>query len=924
VNLDKNQNAKTDQNKTCPVTHLPMMQRPEWVYENPDSDYRVEISVFGNRIVLSQPSGYAQKKDIKVAMSLLDLAVREAIPVDKTYIAIKDYSLLKGASPASRKYLIDYVKRQKRLSAVIFCGISPLSNLSIRLARYMYRFDTTVRIEKDCTEGLRAAKKMLQKGPLQPAQSDLGSQEIPISTTIETRPEWHLQMEGFSVQYGVIGGRVIHGVSKGYLEKHHIEPLIEMMKTVYAGMGSPQDYCYCINGVKDVMGSTRKARVSYYRAMRTWFLEHPEFRIYIFCNPSRLLHAAIRITSALAPFTTFTTKSVEAALEIINDDYKKAKKGALEPVAQHNTPAKGYPPQKYVDELLHYLGDIDWADPETGGSRAADPSHPFLQVFDGIDLIKSELGALLKERDAAELSLNREKLLSESIIENIPAGIAFLDRNFILRKYNRFYARYLEKYAPYPPEKCLGMFYADYVPGGWDQVEKWYTGVRDTGRAESRRDFKLTVDMDGARIDTFWDRSVAPVFDPAGKVEGILVMTTDTTERKRGAQESERLKNQLRQAQKMESIGTLAGGIAHDFNNILAAILGFTELSLLGAKEGTKLRRNLEGVFQAGKRARNLVKQILEFSRQTNPEMKLFQIKPVVDETLRLMRASLPAIIEIKAEVKSDANLMGDSTQIHQVLVNLCTNAGHAIGDGAGILTVTVTDIELGTDFAKTHLGIVPGEFIKMSVTDTGEGIELELLERIFDPYFTTKEKGRGTGMGLAVVHGIVKNHGGTITVESEPGSGATFTVFLPKIRHVAPLDVESENDLPRGDEHILFVDDEEDLADMGKQILESLGYQVSARASSVEALELFKTRSDSFDLVITDMSMPNMNGADLARKILGIRPGIPIILCSGLGERIAEVEAQALGVSAFVAKPILNADLAKIVRKMLDSDNAG
>ena len=451
-------------------------------------------------------------------------------------------------------------------------------------------------------------------------------------------------------------------------------------------------------------------------------------------------------------------------------------------------------------------------------------------------------------------------------------------------------------------------------------MENWYKTVRDTGMAESRHNFKLTLEKEGEPVDTFWDRSIVPVRDASGKVEGILILTTDITERKKATDKAGKLKDQLRQAQKMESIGTLAGGIAHDFNNILSAILGYTELSLMNLAEGSTLKPNLEKVLGAGKRARDLVQQILAFSRQGNPEMAPFRINRVVKDALQLIRASLPTTMDIRFQVKSDATVMGDSTQIHQVLMNLCTNAGHAMKDGKGILTVEVAEEEMIHDnFSGDPYGILPGRSVRISVGDTGQGMAPDVMERIFDPYFTTKKKGHGTGMGLAVTHGIIKNHGGAITVESEMGKGSTFTVLLPIMEERPGPSSEAQEPIVRGNEKILLVDDEMSLADMGKQMLESLGYSVEARTSSVEALALFKADPDRFDLVITDMTMPNMTGVELSQRIMEIRPASLIILCTGFSELITESQAKALGIKAFIAKPVLKADLARTVRKVLD-----
>ena len=369
----------------------------------------------------------------------------------------------------------------------------------------------------------------------------------------------------------------------------------------------------------------------------------------------------------------------------------------------------------------------------------------------------------------------------------------------------------------------------------------------------------------------------------------------------------------------MEAIGTLAGGIAHDFNNILSSVLGYTELALDDAEEGTRLRTNLKTVLSAGERARDLVQQILAFSRQSEKTFGPIQVKLITKEALKLLRAILPTTIEIRQDIQSDSMVLGDPTQIHQILLNLCTNADHAMREKGGILEVTLVDVELDSLFTAKHPDIKPGTHLRLMVRDTGRGIPPLILDRIFDPFFTTKDKSEGTGMGLSVVHGIVKAHGGAITVQSEPGKGAIFNVFLPVIEKTIVREAPIEKSIPTGTERVLVVDDEEALVNTHRQMLEGLGYEVVTRTSSIEALELFKARPDRFDLVITDMTMPNLTGSELALKLAKIRPDIPIILCTGFSHEITAEKSKEMGIKEFLLKPILREVMAETVRRVLD-----
>lgn len=379
------------------------------------------------------------------------------------------------------------------------------------------------------------------------------------------------------------------------------------------------------------------------------------------------------------------------------------------------------------------------------------------------------------------------------------------------------------------------------------------------------------------------------------------------------------LESKLLQSQKLEAIGNLAGGIAHDFNNILSSIIGFTELSLDDVEKGTHIEDNLQEVYTAGKRAKNLVKQILAFARQSDEKRKPIQVDLIVKEVLQFIRSSIPTTIEIKQNIKSESLIIGNSTQIHQVIMNLCTNAAHAMEDLGGTLEVSLKDITVNKSTNWKQLDLKFGEYLEIKVADTGTGIQPENLKNVFLPYFTTKAPGEGTGMGLAMVHGIIESYGGKITVNSQLGKGTTFSIYLPITNKRKSLGEYVPEQLPTGSEHILFVDDEAPIAKMGGQILERLGYSVTTRTSSIEALELFRAKPNDFDLVVTDMTMPNMAGDKLAVELMKLRQDIPVILCTGYSKKITDQTAADIGIKAFTYKPIVKADLAKTVRKVLD-----
>jgi len=410
-----------------------------------------------------------------------------------------------------------------------------------------------------------------------------------------------------------------------------------------------------------------------------------------------------------------------------------------------------------------------------------------------------------------------------------------------------------------------------------------------------------------------FETKISPVKDSFGNVIRYVSVNRDVTQ-------EIKLEKQVRQAQKMEAIGTLAGGIAHDFNNILAAILGYTELTRSTMLQGTPEYRNLEQVVKASSRARDLVQQILLFSRQGAEELKPVRVSVIVKEALQLLRATLPSTIEIRQSLSSlsESRILADPTQIHQVLMNLGTNAAHAMREKGGILEVCLSDVLPESD-ALSYPELKSGPYILLTVSDTGHGMDRSVMDRIFDPFFTTKKSGEGTGMGLSVVHGIVKRHNGILSVSSDVDKGTVFHLYFPKIEDMKKDAPESLSVVSKGRGRVLFVDDEQTLVELVQQILEYLGYEVIARTSAMEALELYRSQPDRFDLVITDYTMPQMTGIALAREILNIRPDAPIILCTGFNEMITEENARSMGIREFIMKPVTINELSKKVAAALN-----
>lgn len=501
-------------------------------------------------------------------------------------------------------------------------------------------------------------------------------------------------------------------------------------------------------------------------------------------------------------------------------------------------------------------------------------------------------------------SEERSRYLADSSIEAI-----IIDKGGICLEANRAAA---EMFGFSSPDEMTGIFELDLI------ASESYERVRKHILEKSEDSYEaLARHKNGNNFPVEIRAKLIPYMGFTARVTSIR----DITGQKGSEAEKEKMEAQLRQSQKMEAIGTLAGGIAHDFNNILSGIFGYTEIALNRTNRSDPVRKYLEQILQAAKRASELVKHILTLSREQDQEQKPTSITPIIQETAMLLRATLPTTISINTNITSNSDLvMADPSQIHQVIMNLCTNAAHAMREKGGNLTINLENVEINAQSAAIDPDLHEGRYLKVSVTDTGEGIPGKIINRIFDPFFTTKQKGEGTGLGLSMVHGIVKNHKGAITVTSKPGEGSEFDIFLPQtLELLQTAESEETLSLPGGNERILLVDDEAVLVELIKEMLENLGYKITARTSSLEALEAFKFNPDGFDLVITDQTMPNMTGINLIKEIRKIRENMPVILCTGFSGQINPENARLIGIREFLYKPISSKDISEAVRRSID-----
>ncbi|MEN8136357.1 MAG: PAS domain S-box protein [Thermodesulfobacteriota bacterium] len=510
----------------------------------------------------------------------------------------------------------------------------------------------------------------------------------------------------------------------------------------------------------------------------------------------------------------------------------------------------------------------------------------------------------LSESKDFEEKVIQEKNKLEAVVAALGDGLTVLDREFTILYQNEIHKRLVGGHIG---KHCYnGIHGKDTVCEGC-LLTKCY----EDGQAHRRE----TMRKKDGNVKYF-EISASPLKNSQGLIFGGIETVRDITDRKQ-------LEMQLQESQKMEAIGTLAGGIAHDFNNILTAIIGNSELAKLSIKAERDPTNYVDLVLDAGARATELVKQILAFSHKKEIELQIFEPHLIVMEALKMLRSSIPSTVDFQENIDNECGLIeADPTKIHQIVINLCTNALHSIENEKGALSISLSREEI-TAAQVSGKDVSPGPFIVLSVSDTGHGMNNEMIERIFDPYFTTKEEGRGTGLGLAIVHRAIKDYRGFISVESEPEKGTNFKVYLPAVTKDLALsgNGEKEKNLPRGNERILVVDDEKTIADMLEAFLEGLGYTVTAIMNSSDALEKIRAKPDQFDLLITDQTMPRLSGFEMAQAALQITSDLPIILFTGHSSVVSETDALEIGIKKYAFKPIKLNQLAKTVRGLLDDD---
>ncbi|MBC8392713.1 MAG: response regulator [Deltaproteobacteria bacterium] len=785
----------------CPVTGLPILRRPEWTDVSFGKDYKLTVSILGDCIILNQPSGYATLQDIENALRLLNKVVAEIIGEGRPYVHISDYSNLQGASLEARKCFIDGMKKKDRLLGIIFFGTSPMFKLSIKLAKRLNIVKFNVEIVNDYSEAVELALKMLPAGKTQIGEAlvhdipqpsvVLPGEELPHK--IRTSHERSLKSDGFSAQFEIIDGYIFHWVSTGFFEEEHIVPIFEINDEAFTSMDRPEGPFYFILGVAEISGSTRKARKLYIDRIKEWQQHHP-FEMLAIYGANRFLSAAINLASPFAPFNVRMTRDFDSALKLIAKEKSNTMKSSfpLADITETISPVKFDQIQQYADELLQYLGSIDWETDGLGNVKEVDPSHPFSPVFDAINLVKAELDELFQER-------------------------------------------------------------------------------------------------------------------------------------RRSEEERVKLEAKLQRAQKMEAIGALAGGVAHDLNNILSGLVGYPDLLLMDMPSDSPLRKPILTIQKSGEKAAAIVQDLLTLARRGVAVNEVVNLNHIISEYLQSLEHGKIRLFHSNAEFETRfetnlLNIMGSPVHLSKTIMNLVSNAAEAMPAGGNIFVSTenryIDRPIRGYDDVKE------GDYVTLSVSDTGIGISPEDMERIFEPFYTKKVMGRsGTGLGMAVVWGTVKDHNGYIDVQSTEGKGTTFILYFPVTREDLAKDKFrfSVEDLMGNGESILIVDDVPEQREIVSGMLRKLAYSATSVSGGEEAFDYM--RDNPADLLVLDMIMdPGIDGLETYKRILELHPGQKAIIASGFSETDRIKEAKKLGAGQYVKKPYTLEKIGLAVKEELEN----
>ncbi|MBI9082327.1 MAG: PAS domain S-box protein [Desulfobacterales bacterium] len=899
----------------CPITGLPVTTADGWHEQPLDDHFVARFLVIGKSILYSGPSGMADLGSAKAVLELKKEVVQHVSGGTKPYIQIEDYARFKNATLEARKYFAQYMIQEKRVRSLIFCNLSLLLRIFVKIGSRLNTTDREIFVVETYKEAIELALRLSHSHGIDPGPFVFGKRskylnnaQTLVPAERYTENAWDIDSGKFNSRSGIIDNHILHSISTGYLGEAEV-PQINAMRRDAERKVSPDSHLeYIVVDVSGLVGFDRKSRRMHMASLREWHQTHP-FRTYIFYGVNTFIATAARMASPSMPFKVEVATDIDHAFDLIRKDKAMSQAEPKSSPENQNDPSG-----KYAEELISFIDALNW---EMEGSQhlpeTVDQDHPFYFAFQSILLIKAELDGLFMEQKINRNALQESEKKYRTLFENGSDLLFLHDLDGNLLETNPAFKRGFGVDDDQTLDINIRDFIAERFRQEFDEyIERILRQGNDTGIA-------TIATADGSELVLEFNNVL--VRDAAGRPVGVSGSGRDITARIRAEKETLKLQEQLRQRQKLEAIGTLAGGIAHDFNNIISIVLGNAELAQDMTPAAHPTQDFLDEILTACVRARDVVRQLLTFSRHSDVRPEPMNMSPIIKESLKLLRSTIPRSIEFRYGIPAQIPAVAaDPGHLHQIIINLINNAADAMDGKGGVIEIDLQPVSMD-DEAASAADLSTGDYIRLAVSDSGLGISPENLGRIFDPYFTTKDIGKGTGMGLATVHGLMKRYKGSIRVYPRKGGGTRFELFFPTTADAAkPAEHKAAHKMPTGSETILFVDDEEPIAELSRRHLEALGYGVHGTTNPVEALRWFQDSPDRFDLIITDMAMPHLTGDKLAEAVLQIRPDKPIILCTGYSEMMSKERAMNMGIRAFMEKPVERIDLALAVRQVLDN----
>lgn len=923
---------------SCPLSGLPILRRPEWTDQAFERHYRFSTALMGDRIIYNQPVGNANAACLEKALSLTDEVCAELIPETQTYVHLSDYRQVKGVSIGGRKYFVNYMLTRTRMAGFIIFGASPLMRIIIKLGMKIGRSKEVPVFEvRTYAQAMDKAFELLDQMP--PAEDEKACrqdtsqvrQRFEKGRLVLSAPHWRVDIDGFSMQAEVIDHQILHSTVTGVMRGRHSDPIEAMRRCIRSEAGLEAGFPYFVTCTRGLKQNSRRTRQRYMQALKAWHHQYP-IRLYVFYGASRLVKAAVSLAKPFMPFKVRIVSDRDAALRLVEADRRNPSR--LQRIRNrfgHSKHRRQREIEGYREELLHYLGDIDWEKdgPHNPPTHSAD--HPMGPVFEAITLLKTELDEVFNERHAMADALWQSQQRFNEVMTH--SRDLLFKRDIATGDYE-YISEAAQELLGYSTQEIQAMGIAGVIdlihPEDRERYHTFCEGLLGSGdQLPQEHTIEYRMRHKDGRVIWFSD-SHAVLRDAAGRPTKVIGSNRDIQRSK--AMEAERLRmaKRLQRSGKLEAVSTLAGGIAHNFNNLLMTILGNVEMARMQLDADSHINPRIDAIQKAADRAAELSTLMLTYVGQSRMSFDTLDLGALVGEMVRVLKATLPHADQLeKTADEETAYISGDPGKIGQVITDVVTNAVEATTDETRKITLQTGLRHCDTSFFEGRAAyeqLPRGEYAYVEIRDNGVGMDAQTLEKVFDPFFTTKFTGRGLGLAASV--GIMRAHQGAMVLASQPNQGTTVTIlFPPAAAPAASRSVSPAGSHPHGGTEacntVLLVDDEPMVLEVGEMMLEAIGFDILTATDGIGALERFKRHREEIALVILDLTMPRMDGFETFHEIIKIAPDTPIIIATGYTRGQVRQQFREKEPSAYLKKPFRMDRLADTIRRVLANREA-